>query len=237
MKTDFLIYAIIPARSGSKGLPDKNIRKINGKPLLAYSIEFARQCDFIDRIFCSTDSSEYAQIAIKYGAEAPFLRSAVASIDSAMEEDILLDLRKSFFLHGIEEPDFVVWLRPTFIFRSISHVKECVEILKNNGAFSSARTVVPAENRLYFLDNGYLVPSFKDGGKSMIRRQDMTPMYKVFSTDIIRFKGNLFNPNFLGNKIYGVKTFDICGLDVDGLLDFDIIRLIVENNLTNTILD
>ncbi len=231
------VYAIIPARSGSKGLPNKNIRKINGKPLLAYSIEFARNCDFIDRIFCSTDSVQYSEIAKKFGAEVPFLRSPEASSDSSMEEDILRDLRRAFKLLGIEEPDIVVWLRPTFVFRSISHVKECVERLTKDDEFTSARTIVHAENRLYKLIGNDLEPAFNNNGKSMIRRQDMLPMFKVFSTDVFRFKGNEFGENFLGSKVYGVKTFDICGLDVDGLLDFDIVRLIIENNLTKNILE
>ena len=62
-----IIYAIIPARSGSKGLADKNIKQIGGKPLLAHSIDFALKLN-LDRIFCSTDSAIYAEIAKKYGA-------------------------------------------------------------------------------------------------------------------------------------------------------------------------
>ena len=74
------VYAIIPARSGSVGYKDKNIKKIDNKPLLAYSIEFAKELKCVDRIFCSTDSQKYANIAIKYGAEVPFLRSVESSI-------------------------------------------------------------------------------------------------------------------------------------------------------------
>ena len=67
------IYAIVPARSGSRGLPDKNIKVLAGKPLIAYSIDFAKRLG-VDRIFCSTDSKEYACIAKTHGAEVPFLR-------------------------------------------------------------------------------------------------------------------------------------------------------------------
>ena len=90
-----IIYAIIPARSGSKGLADKNIKQIGGKPLLAHSIEFAIKLN-VDRVFCSTDSAIYAEIAKKYGAEVPFLRSTEASSSTAMEQDILKDLYDSF---------------------------------------------------------------------------------------------------------------------------------------------
>ena len=67
--------AIIPARSGSKGLKDKNIKELNGKPLIAYSIEAALESKQFDKVFVSTDSQVYADTAMKYGADASFLRS------------------------------------------------------------------------------------------------------------------------------------------------------------------
>lgn len=222
------VYAIIPARSGSKGLLNKNIRKINGKPLIAYSIEFAKSCEFIDRVFCSTDSEEYATIAMEYGAEVPFLRSVAAAADSAMEEHILDDLRAKFTQFKIEEPDIVVWLRPTFVFRSKQDVKKCVDLLKVNNEYSAARTVVRSENRLYSFTEGNLEPQFNDFGRSMIRRQEMVPSYKVFSTDVFRFKNSSLGNTFLGSKIFGVVTKEICGLDIDGMLEFEIVRLLIE---------
>ena len=71
--------AIIPARSGSKGLKDKNIRLLNGKPLLAYSVEAALESGVFDEVMVSTDSEKYAEIAKEYGASVPFLRSAELS--------------------------------------------------------------------------------------------------------------------------------------------------------------
>ena len=70
------ILAIIPARGGSKGIPGKNIKELNGKPLMAYTIEEALKCPEIDRVVVSTDSKEIAQVAEKYGAEVPFMRPA-----------------------------------------------------------------------------------------------------------------------------------------------------------------
>jgi CMP-N,N'-diacetyllegionaminic acid synthase len=229
-----LVYAIIPARSGSKGLPDKNIKQINGIPLIGYSIDFAQKCSLIDRVICSTDSEEYASIAKEYGAEVPFLRSKEAADDNAMEEDILKDLRKNFLTHGIKEPDLVVWLRPTFLFRKVKDVQSCINFLLNNPNYSAARTIVRAENRLYKLENQTLTPDFESFGKSMIRRQDVNHSYKVFSTDVFRFKNNPFDKAFLGSNVYGLITDDLCGLDIDGLLDFQIVKLIIEENLINT---
>lgn len=223
------VYAIVPARSGSKGLPDKNIREIADKPLIAYSIEFAKKLHNIDRIICSTDSDKYAAIAIKYGAEVPFLRSDEASTSTAMEEHILADLRIKFSENNIEEPDLLVWLRPTFVFRSLVHVQKCIDILQTDSSYSAARTIVRAENRLYGIANQELAPMFDDRGKSMIRRQDMPAAYKVFSTDVFRFKNSSLGSNFLGRRVYPVETSNICGLDIDDLLDFEVVKNIVEN--------
>ena len=100
------VYAIIPARSGSKGITNKNISLIGGRPLLSYSISFAKKISCIDRVFCSTDSESYANVARQHGAEVPFLRSKSAATDTAMEEDILTDLRKKFTELNITEPRY-----------------------------------------------------------------------------------------------------------------------------------
>ena len=88
--------AIIPARSGSKGLPDKNIRPLNGKPLLAYSIEAALASGLFDTVHVSTDSERYADIARQYGADEPFLRSAETSSDTASSEDAIREVLRSY---------------------------------------------------------------------------------------------------------------------------------------------
>ena len=84
--------AIIPARSGSKGLPDKNIRPLNGIPLIAYTIKAALDSGMFDTVMVSTDSEKYAEIARKYGAEVPFLRSAATSGDKSSSWDAVKEV-------------------------------------------------------------------------------------------------------------------------------------------------
>lgn len=229
-----LIYAIIPARSGSKGLPDKNIRNLAGKPLLTYSIEFAKKLN-VDRVFCSTDSEKYAAIAKHYGAEVPFLRSNFAASDTAMEQDILIDLYAQFKLNDIPQPDLIVWLRPTFVFRSVNDVQQCIDMLKADNTITSARTVCESEGRLYKIENSILIPEFDDKGKSMIRRQDIGMRYKVFSTDVIRSSNAEMTEDFLGRKVAAVPISKICGLDIDDLIDFEIVEALIQtkSNLVN----
>ena len=88
------------------------------------------------------DSKKYAKIQVKYGAEVPFLRSKKASSSSAMEQDILKDLYYNFEKENIPQPDIIVWLRPTFVFRNLKDVLKCIDLLKNDSSYTSARTVL-----------------------------------------------------------------------------------------------
>ncbi|MGV3697902.1 acylneuraminate cytidylyltransferase family protein [Flavobacterium sp.] len=223
------IYAIIPARSGSVGVKNKNIRLLDGKPLMAYSIQFAKALG-VDRVFCSTDSEEYAEIAKQSGAEVPFLRSDFAASSTAMEQDILVDLYQKFEQHDIPQPDILVWLRPTFVFRSIADVQKCIDQLKNDRSLTASRTVCESEGRLYKVENDILVPSFDDNGKSMMRRQDFGDRYKVFSTDVFRADKKNTTDDFLGRKVGAVVTNKLCGLDIDDEFDFQLVENVIKHN-------
>jgi len=92
---------IIPARGGSKRIPRKNIREFNGKPIIAYSIEAALECDFIDKVIVSTDDKEISQVAIKYGASVPFVRSRELSDDFTATNPVVMhavDWMQLYFL-------------------------------------------------------------------------------------------------------------------------------------------
>ena len=104
--------AIIPARSGSKGLKDKNIKMLNGKPLLSYTIEAAVKSGQFEEVMVSTDSEEYAKIAKKYGASVPFLRSLDLSTDAASSWDVVEEVLEAYKSNG-REFDTVCLLQPT----------------------------------------------------------------------------------------------------------------------------
>ncbi|SFW56546.1 cytidylyltransferase domain-containing protein [Cellulophaga fucicola] len=224
------IYAIIPSRSGSKGFKDKNIKELGGKPLMAYSIDFAKKLG-VDKIICSTDSGEYAKIAQKYGAEVPFLRSSKASADNAMEEDILEDLYKCFDRHDMLYPDIIVWLRPTFVFRDLDIIKKAISTLIEEEEISAVRTICESESRLYRLTKSDKIEAcFEDYGKSMIRRQDMESKFKVFSTDVFRGIPKNISDSFLGDNVKGLIIPKLCGLDIDDEDDFIIVESLIKNS-------
>ncbi|WP_026894332.1 cytidylyltransferase domain-containing protein [Clostridiisalibacter paucivorans] len=125
--------AIIPARSGSKGLKDKNIKLLSGKPLLAYTIEAARESGLFGEIMVSTDSQEYADIAKQWGANVPFLRSNELSNDTASSWDVVKEVIEGYKNLGTEF-DTVVLLQPTSPLRTSNDIIEGYKIMKEKDA-------------------------------------------------------------------------------------------------------
>lgn len=121
--------AIIPARSGSKGLKDKNIKELNGKPLLAYSIEAAKESKLFDEIMVSTDSSKYSEIARSFGANVPFLRSEGNSSDKASSWDVVLEVLSRYFETG-KKFDSVCLLQPTSPLRTANDIADAYKLLE-----------------------------------------------------------------------------------------------------------
>jgi len=222
------IWAVIAARSGSKGLPGKNIRLLAGKPLIAHAINFANKSGLFDRVLLSTDSPDYAEIGVNYGAWTPFLRGINAAQDNSMEEDILEDLDAKLKTNLISPPDIVVWLRPTFPFRSVEDLK--LGLSKLDDSTDSVRLVTEGEPRLYEIKNDFLIPRFEDGGRSMIRRQEFPATYKVFHTDIFWYKNISKGRRFLGDNVRAVVIHKLCAMDVDGVEDFQLIEALMSSN-------
>jgi N-acylneuraminate cytidylyltransferase/CMP-N,N'-diacetyllegionaminic acid synthase len=130
------MIAIIPARGGSKGLPGKNIRNLNGKPLIAYTIEEALKSKYITRVILSTDDVEIAKVAKQYGAEVPFMRPSHLATDAAKAIDAYKytyeRLEKE---ENIEISEFVI-LQPTSPFRTANHIDQAIDLYNDKKADS-----------------------------------------------------------------------------------------------------
>lgn len=133
--------AIIPARSGSKGVPDKNIKLLSGKPLLAFSIAAAKLTSNIDRVILSTDSEDYADIARQYGAEVPFLRPVEISEDTSTDYDFIKHALDWFLETEGKHPEYLVHLRPTTPLREVSYIESAIEMIKNTENATALRSV------------------------------------------------------------------------------------------------
>jgi len=143
------ILAIIPARSGSKRIPNKNVKIFCGKPLLVHSVECAKRSKYIDRVVVSTDAQSVADIAIQAGAEVPFLRPAEFSTDEATDFVVFKHALEWFEKNESYIPDIVVQLRPTSPLRTVEQVDEAIRLLSLNPAADSVRTVAEPEQSPY----------------------------------------------------------------------------------------
>jgi CMP-N,N'-diacetyllegionaminic acid synthase len=132
--------AFIPARSGSKRIPNKNIKNLNGHPLLAYSIRAAIDSGVFDAVICATDSEKYAEIAVKYGAEVPFLRSNQISDDKSPDIDWVISMLQHLKSKGREYEVFSI-LRPTSPFRLPSTIQRAWQLFNENRTADSLRAI------------------------------------------------------------------------------------------------
>ena len=138
------ILALIPARSGSKSVIDKNIREVAGKPMLAWSVEHAKASKRINRVIVSTDSEKYAQIAREAGAEVPFLRPAEYATDTALDLDVFKHALNWLADNENYHPDIIVQLRPTYPKRDPADIDVMVDMLIANPEADSVRSVALA---------------------------------------------------------------------------------------------
>ena len=138
------VLAIIPARSGSKSVIDKNIRIVAGKPMLAWSIEHAKASRLINRVIVSTDSEKYADIAREYGAEVPFIRPEEYATDTALDIDVFRHALNWLAENEGYHPDIVVQLRPTYPKRNPKDIDAMIEMLANASEADSVRSVALA---------------------------------------------------------------------------------------------
>ena len=160
------ILCLIPARSGSKGLKDKNIRDFKGKPLIAHSILQAKECDFVEsmRIIVTTDSKKYAEVAKKYGAEVPFIRPADISQDMSTDLEFMKHAVNWLKENENYEADIILQLRPTQPLRKVEDINKTLSIfIENYANFDSLRTVIEFEKspyKMYRINNNVLEPLF-----------------------------------------------------------------------------
>jgi CMP-N,N'-diacetyllegionaminic acid synthase len=150
------MIAIIPARSGSKGVPGKNIKLLGGIPLFAYSIIAAKMMPSVSRVIVSTDSEEYAQIAKDYGAEVPFLRPNEISGDKSTDFDLFLHAINWFKENESLIPDYILHLRPTTPLRNPQIMEDAVKLfIENKNLASSLRSghTAPESPYKWFLKN------------------------------------------------------------------------------------
>jgi len=212
--------ALIPARSGSKSIPHKNIREFAGKPLIAHSIEQARACPAVQRVIVSTDSEEYARIARSFGAEVPFLRPAEISTDTATDLEVFQHALRWFAATEGAVPGAFVHLRPTHPNRTPADIARAVELLAQHPEWDSVRSVVPAPEppfKMWFLEtSGELRPVVTtDIPEAHSRpRQTLPPAFlQNACVDVIRARTILELGSIAGSRIGAMRMEQFHDID------------------------
>ena len=222
------ILAIIPARGGSKGLPKKNIRMINGHPLISYSIQAALESKSITRTICSTDSNNIRNIAQKYGAEVPFLRPKELAQDDTSDLDTFFGLLSDLKDKENYQPEIIVQLRPTSPIRLEGQIDAAIDILTNDPKVDSVRSVTPAKAtpyKMWKIEDEILCPLLESPNLkepyNMPRQKLPKVWWQTGTIDITRTV-NIFSGTMSGKVI---KPFPI---DADYAVDIDQIESLYE---------
>ena len=221
--------AVITARSGSKGVKDKNIRQLEGKPLLAYTVEAALRSGCFDCVHVSTDSEEYAKIAKAYGADVPFLREVSLATDTAGTWDVLRACVEQYDRLG-QKFDTVTLLQPTSPLRDVLDIQKAFQIFEEKHA-QSVVSVCEVEHSPMLcntLGTDGSMDGFVDLNK-VGRRQDMETYYRlngaiyIQTTKLLMEQGNLY-----GSGAYAYVMSQEHSIDIDTELDFLIAETILK---------
>lgn len=209
------ILAVIPARGGSKGIKDKNIRPLCGKPLIAYSIESAKKSQFIDEIIVSTDCEKIAEIAKEFGAHIPFLRPKELATDTSKSIDAIVYTLSELKKRGANY-DILILLQPTSPLRTAEDIDEALNIFirSNKQPLVSISEVNDHPILMRTLDNDGMLKNLLNIN-STIRRQDMQKIYRVNGSIYINCIADIDrNTSFNDNKIPYITSQDH-SVDID----------------------
>ncbi len=222
------ILAIVPARSGSKSVVDKNIREIDGKPMLAYSIDHAKQSKYIGRVILSTDSEKYAQIGREWGAEVPFLRPAEYATDTALDFDVFYHALSWLKEYENYVPELVVQLRPTYPVRKVEDIDNMIEQMLADPSIDSMRCIAPATevaHKMWLVGDETpkagtsipLTPLLTDipEAYNMPRQQLPKIYYQNANIDVIRARVILKDHSMSGKNIAGYVMSENYDIDTE----------------------
>ena len=221
--------ALIPARGGYKGIPGKNIKKLAGKPLIAYTIEAALKAKGVDRVIVSTDDPKIARVARKYGAEVPFMRPKSAARDSSGALAVLEHALGWLEKNESYEPDAVVYLQPTSPLRTAEHITEAVKKYTRDVKAGTLVSVMPVPHNFMpqklMKTKGKYLDSYMTGhGTKKLSRKGLPTLYVrngpaiLITTSLAIKKGSLYDSRVLPYLMDDGVTH----IDIDEPVDLDL---------------
>ena len=234
------IWAIIPARNGSKGLKNKNIAKVNNKHLIYYTINAAIKSKMFEKILFLTDSKKYAKIAKGYGAEIPFIRSKSNALDKSTDNDLYLNMFKIFKKKGIEAPNYFAHLSPTVPYRPDKVISKGINFFFQNKknklqTMRSVNIYPPNAYKNARVINKKICSIIKkdfDANKLNYPRQFYEKTYKPNGLiDIISKKNLEINKTTHGCNTLAFITDQIYNIDIDTKVDLLWLKFLLKNRL------
>lgn len=224
-----IILGIIPARGGSKGVLRKNIRPLEGKPLISYTIESAKESKKLTRTIVSTDDEVIADVARKFGGQVPFLRPAELANDQAGMVPVLQHAVKWLEDNENFHPDIIVLLQPTTPFRRGMHIDSAIEKLIETKA-DSVLTIRQPDYSPYFMKTlvGDRTYPLLGEGKKYVRRQDAPVVYQPNGMVYVTRYNVLMHQNcILGEDTRGIVMSYEDSVNIDSIWDFKMAELIL----------
>lgn len=219
------ILGIIPARGGSKGVPNKNIKLLGGKPLIAYTIESAMESKMLTDCIVSTDSEQIAETAKAYGAKVPFMRPAELATDTAKSIDVVLHALDALQEQG-NRYDAVVLLQPTNPFRPNGFIDDAIQKF-TSGGYDTLISLLPVPHEYnphwVFVPDAQGMLKLATGEEEIIsRRQDLPPAFFRDGSIYITFIEVLKNKkSFYGNKLGYIEANPKCHVNIDTPADWE----------------
>ena len=224
------VLGVIPARGGSKGIRKKNIKLLNGKPLIYYTIVESLKSK-LDRVIVSTESEEIASIALSYGIETIKRPNKLAEDESSalsVIKDVLSKIDDTF--------DTVMLLQPTSPFRTRNHINEALNIFENDKEADSLVSVVKVPHGFHFSKQMQLNDNYLCGGKSFTRRQELEDhFYARNGAAIYLSKTEIINKSILGEKIKPYFMNKIDSIDIDDSEDWFLAEAILKFKSSNKV--
>lgn len=221
--------AVIPARSGSKGLKDKNIKLLNGKPLMAYTIEAAQKSNLFDEIFVSTDSEEYAQIAREFGARVPFFRNEELSSDTASSWDVVKDALITYKKSG-KEFDTAALLQPTSPLRKFDDIINAYNEMNTQNANAIVAVCEVDHSPLWCntLPENNSLKNFLNQDLVKKPRQSLPTYYRINGAlYIVKIDYLMSAENIYNEKCFALVMPKENSLDIDDEVDFKIAQALI----------
>ncbi len=217
------ILAVITARGGSKSIPKKNIKKLAGKPLIAWTIEAAKKSRLLTRIIVSTDDEEIARVARRFGADVPFMRPTEFAQDTSTSMEVVQHALLWLKENAKEKYDYLMILQPTSPFRTAEDIDECIKLAveKNADSVMSMKELDDfAPKKIKKIKNGKILPYFENEGKESSRRQDLEKMYKRNCAIYLTHTRHILCGDLFGKKSHAYIMPEERSLDINGPADF-----------------